>query len=81
MSEKEILGLIGLTEGSVPRYRGCEILENQIVICTRTGGNNRKYYSNETLTRNPYYLYDEDDDFDNTYAYFYFEIPNGDVGR
>lgn len=30
---------------------------------------------NSTLTANPYFLYDEDSDFDSTYAYFYFKVP------
>jgi hypothetical protein len=30
---------------------------------------------NSTLTANAYYLYDVDDDFDSTYADFYFKIP------
>lgn len=30
---------------------------------------------NSTLTENAYYLYDEDDDFDSTYACFYFKFP------
>ena len=75
MSETEILNLIGLTEGDVNRYRGCNIIENQIVVYARTGGNNREYYSNDDLTNNPYYLYDEDDSSDSTYANYYFRIP------
>lgn len=31
---------------------------------------------NETLTENPHYLYDQDDDFDSTYANFYFKFPD-----
>lgn len=30
---------------------------------------------NSTLTANPYFLYDEDDDLDSTYAHFYFKFP------
>ncbi len=30
---------------------------------------------NSTLTANPYFLYDEDSDFDSTYANFYFKVP------
>jgi hypothetical protein len=30
---------------------------------------------NSTLTENAYYLYDEDDDFDSTYANFHFKFP------
>ena len=75
MNETEILKLIGLTEGDVNRYRGCDIIENKIVVYARIGGNNRKHYSDYGLTNNPYYLYDEDDSFDSTYANYYFRIP------
>lgn len=75
MSETEILNLIGLSKRDVNRYRGCDIIENKIVVYARTGGNNREYYSNDDLTNNPYYLYDEDDSFDSTYANYYFSMP------
>lgn len=77
MSETEILSLIGLKESDINRYRGCDIDDDMIVVYARTGGNNREYYLNDDLTNNPYYLYDEDDSYDNTYANYYFEIPNG----
>ena len=75
MSEKEILNLLGLKEGDISRYRGCDVIGDEIVIYARTGGDNRNYYSNEKLTQNPYYLYDEDDDYDETYANYYFSVP------
>ena len=75
MSEAEILNLIGLTESDVNRYRGCNKIKNRIVVYARTGGNNREDYPNDRLTNNPYYLYDEDDSFDSTYANYYFRIP------
>ena len=77
-SEKEILALLGLTELDVERFRECWIDERtrRIVIMTRTGGGNREYYRNEKLTSNPYYIDDHDDDFDSTYAYYEFAIPN-----
>ena len=64
--------------------------EDRLVIYTRTGGGNREYYGepdgyygnedyegpfNSDLEAHPNYLRDEDDDFDSTYAYFYFSIP------
>ena len=80
MSEKEILSLIGLTEDNVNRYRGCAIVGDEIVVYARTGGNNREYYSNYKLTQNPYYLYDEDDSWDSTYANYYFRRPRAKKG-
>lgn len=76
MSEAEILNLIGLDEGDINRYRGCDIYDDEIVVYARTGGGNRAYYPNHELIKNPYYLYDEDDSWDNTYANYHFAIPD-----
>jgi hypothetical protein len=57
-----------------------------IVIRTRTGGGNRDHYEqpnddnvagpwNSSLRALSGYLCDVDDDFDSTYADFYFEVP------
>ena len=74
----DILSALSLSEASIQRFRDCWIDEdnNRIVIYTRTGGNNREYFPNEALTSHPLYLYDEDDDFDNTYASYYFSLPS-----
>jgi hypothetical protein len=85
--------LIILGNPDVPRFRDCYLNEEgEIVIYTRTGGGNREYYDepnadneegpwNSTLWNIPGYLRDEDDDFDSTYAYFYFTPPKefGDI--
>ena len=62
----------------------------QIVIHTRTGGGNRDSYEkdgcdqaeynpdgpfNDDLRALPGYIHDEDDDFDCTYADFYYDVP------
>jgi beta-lactamase class A len=72
-----ILALIGLKKCDIERFRNCGIDFNnkKIWVYTRTGGGNREDYPNILLTTNPYYLYDEDDDFDTTYATFYFRFP------
>lgn len=85
------LEALRLTPGDIPRFRDAyfDAEENQLVVYTRTGGGNREYYGgrggydnedyegpfNEDLENHPNYLRDEDDDFDCTYAYFYFSIP------
>ena len=85
------LSALDLTPNDVPRFRDAyfDADENRLVIYTRTGGGNREYYGqpdgydnedyegpfNSDLERHPNYLFDEDDDFDCTYAYFYFSIP------
>jgi hypothetical protein len=73
----DILKVIGLAESDVERFRDCGVdqAHNQIWVYTRTGGGNREDYPNEALTSSPHYLYDEDDDFDCTYATYYFSIP------
>ena len=59
-----------------------------LVVFTRTGGGNRECYCdtdeheddcyphmNEQLEKHPLYIKDSDDDFDSTYAHFYFKVP------
>ena len=77
---KDILSVLGLEEGFIERFRDCWVdeEENEICILTRTGGWNREDFPNTILTSNKYYLYDEDDDFDNTYATYHFSIPEED---
>lgn len=49
----------------------------EIILYTRNGGGNREclVYVNERLTQHPNYIKDYDDDFDCTYAYFHFSVP------
>ncbi|AJA41438.1 hypothetical protein AXJ14_gp119 [Geobacillus virus E3] len=71
-----ILALIGLKECDVQRFRDCGLTKDGIYIYTRTGGGNREAYPNELLTSNQWYRYDEDDEYDSTYATYYFDIPD-----
>jgi hypothetical protein len=71
-----ILALLEFKEPDIERFRDCHIQQDGITIYTRTGGNNRENYPNEKLTSSPYYLRDEDEDDDNTYATFYFKFPD-----
>ena len=70
-----ILAILELKENDIERFRDCGFEDGGIYIYTRTGGNNRDDYPNEKLTSNPYYLGDEDDDYDCTYATFHFKFP------
>jgi len=73
---KEIaLKAIGINIEDIERFRGAGVQDGEIIIHARTGGGNRENYPNEILTSNPYYLRDEDDGFDCTYADYYFSIP------
>lgn len=72
-----LLAILGTDRTKVPRYRDCWYADGQIAIHTRTGGGNRDDYEaeNDALTLLPGYAYDEDDDFDCTYATFYYSVP------
>jgi len=78
-----LMQALGLKPSDVPRFRDCYWNGKQICLYTRTGGGNREYYDepnqdnkkgpwNSTLRAVAGYSHDEDDDFDSTYATFYF---------
>jgi hypothetical protein len=78
-----ILATLGLSTGDFMRYRDCHVANGKIAVYTRMGGNNREMWRDEAtnedrydkLTSHKHYLDDQDDDFDNTYATFYFGFP------
>ena len=49
----------------------------KIILLTRNGGGNRESYFPDEIRNHPDYLCDYDDDFDCTYAYIEFSIPQG----
>jgi len=86
-----ILATLGLTEGDCGRFRDAFISEGKIAVYTRLGGGNRECYCEtekehaeggcygpviECLQAHSQYLYDKDDDFDSTYATFWFRFPD-----
>ncbi len=76
-----LLKMLDLSKHNFSRYRGCslEIEKDDITIfvCTRDGGNNREYAQDTfgELMKHPNYIYDYDDDGDNTYANIIFSVP------
>lgn len=72
-----LMKMLDITPGIVPRFRDCYFNGEHIVIYTRTGGGNREEYGaeNDAMCELPGYVRDEDDDFDSTYASFYYEVP------
>jgi hypothetical protein len=81
-----LLKILGIDYSKVPRFRDCFLSDGMIVLHTRTGGGNREYYDepnsentegpwNTTMYENVNFIRDEDDDFDSTYANFYFNFP------
>jgi len=84
-----LLRVLDVTPDRIPRFRDCYFNGEHIVIYTRTGGGNRDYYDsrettdsedydgpfNDDLRALPGFVRDEDDDYDSTYASFYFTVP------
>ena len=83
-----LLGVLNTSHHEIPRFRDCWLAEKgtQIIIYTRTGGGNRPYYDrpgdgdyegpwNDNIRAIPGFIKDEDDNYDSTYAKFYFEVP------
>ena len=75
-----LLGSLGFkSTEDIGRYRSAWLEiddegEPRIAVYTRNGGNNRETYMPD-FSNNPHYLFDRDDDFDNTYATVYFKLP------
>jgi hypothetical protein len=72
-----ILATLGLTRADTGRFRDCFVANGEIAVYTRNGGGNREQYQKiiDDLAQNLYYLRDEDDAFDCTYATIYFKFP------
>jgi len=74
-----LLAMIRLSREDFPRYRDAWLNKdgNIITVFTRSGGDNRKSYQSiiSSLRKNNWFKSDFDDDFDNTYAYFKFNVP------
>lgn len=60
-----------------PRFRDCFVTEdNRICVLTRVGGGNRNCgYGEETLYQSPYFVKTYDAEWDNTYGYYEFNVP------
>ena len=72
-----LLAVLGLTQADFARFRDCYIEGETVAVYTRLGGGNRECYQAtiEQIQSHPLYLRDVDDDYDCTYATFYFRIP------
>ena len=74
-----ILPMLDKHPNEYPRFRDCFTGEdnNSIVIYTRVGGGNRNCgFGEEELYKHPNFIKTYDDDFDSTYGYYVFSIPN-----
>lgn len=71
------LPMLGKHPDEYPRFRDCGITEDHnILILTRVGGPNRNCgYGEEELMKSPYFVRTYDADWDNTYGYYEFKVP------
>jgi hypothetical protein len=72
-----IMPMLGRKQNEWPRFRDCFVTEdNNIAIYTRVGGGNRNAgYNEEKLYEDPLFIKTYDDEYDNTYATFEFNVP------
>lgn len=77
-NKKQLLGALKLTEDLFGRFRSIYIEGEYIVVHTRCGGGNREYFQTvfEITSNHDWFSHEEDCDYDNTYADFFFEIPD-----
>jgi len=75
-----LLTMLKLNVEEIARFRDCYLSEygSEIIVYTRTGGNNRDDYqeSIDKLRAHSAYVRDYDLDFDNTYMEFVFKVPD-----
>lgn len=73
-----IMPMLGRKQEDYPRFRDCFVVNKEnIVILTRVGGNNRGCgYGEEDLLEDPHFVRTFDDDFDSTYGYYLFKVPD-----
>lgn len=73
-----LMPMLGRREDEWPRFRDCFLGDKSdtIVIYTRVGGGNRNDgYGEEELYKDPNFIRTWDDDYDNTYGYYEFSVP------
>ncbi len=71
-----IMPMLGRKQEEYPRFRDCFIEDGKIVIYTRCGGGNRGCgFGEEELYKDPNFVKTYDDDFDCTYGYYDFNVP------
>lgn len=80
-----VLPMLGRHPDEYPRFRDCFTsvegypeYDDHIIVYTRTGGGNREDYEadNQAMSELPGYVTDFDDEFDSTYAYWVFQVPD-----
>ena len=72
------LPMLGRKQNEYPRFRDCFVDEDEkhILIYTRVGGGNRGCgYGEEKLYEDPNFVDTWDDEYDNTYGFYKFKVP------
>lgn len=72
------LPMLGKKESEYPRFRDCFLSDDgkRIVIYTRVGGGNRNSgFGEDALYEDPNFVKTYDDDYDSTYGYYEFSVP------
>ncbi len=74
-----IMPMLGRKQEEWPRFRDCYVgeMNDTIVIYTRVGGGNRgRGYGEEALYEDPNFVKTWDDEYDSTYGYYEFAVPD-----
>lgn len=72
-----IMPMLGRKQDEYPRFRDCFVDGDKIEIYTRVGGGNRNCgFGEEKLYSDPNFVRTYDDDFDNTYGTYVFNVPD-----
>jgi len=74
-----LMPMLGRKQDEYPRFRDCFLSEDKerIVIYTRVGGNNRNSgFGEETLYEDPNFVKTYDDEYDSTYGFYEFNVPD-----
>lgn len=78
-----LMALLGIDPRMVPRLRDCyvDVEAKQVVVLTRTGGGNRLGYAEENawMESRPGFVKTEDDDYDSTFAKFWYAVDAKDA--
>lgn len=72
-----IMPMLGRKQEEYPRFRDCFVSDDgNIAIYTRVGGGNRNCgFGEEELYKDPNFIKTYDDDYDSTYGYYEFSVP------
>lgn len=73
-----LMPMLGRKQDEYPRFRDCFLSDDEehLVIYTRVGGPNRNNgYGEEKLYEDPNFVRTYDSDFDHTYGYYEFNVP------